>query len=230
MEEGIGGPDTEWKRERKKLFLSMLIPFLFVAVIWLVKIAEVLLRLDFSSLGIYPLHFSGLIGIVTSPFIHSDFNHLFNNTLPLFVLGTALFYFYSQVAFRVSFWIILLTGLTVWIFGREAYHIGASGIIYGFAAFLFFSGIIRMHIPLIGLSLLVVFIYGEMVWGAFPGLKVNISWESHMLGAVSGIFLAIWYRKEGPQRPVIFPEEDEEEDEKTDENQENQDSPEKLSN
>jgi membrane associated rhomboid family serine protease len=213
MEEGNQGAGTIWGKEKKKLFLSMLIPFLFVVSIWLIRAVEVIFNSDFSSYGIYPRHLSGLIGIITSPFIHSDINHLWNNTLPIFILWTLIFYFYSQVAFRVSFWVFLLTGITVWLLGRPSYHIGASGLIYGFASFLFFSGIIRMHIPLIALSLLVVFIYGEMVWGVFPGLKVSISWESHMLGFLSGIILAILYRKEGPQRPDPFPEDEEENDE-----------------
>ena len=96
---------------------------------------------------------------------------------------------------------------------RAAWHIGASGIIYGLASFLFVSGIIRRHIPLMALSLLVVFLYGEMVWGIFPGFRIDISWESHMLGAVAGLLLALWYRDEGPQRPVPFYESDEEEQE-----------------
>lgn len=202
--------DRDWKQERKKLFLSMLVPFLVVSLMWLSKAVEYIFDVDFTSFGIYPGEVPGLIGIVTSPFVHADVDHLINNSMPLFLLGTALFYFYSKVAFRVLLWIVLLTGLTVWLFGRQSFHIGASGVIYGLFSFLFFSGIFRMHIPLVALSLLVVFLYGEMVWGIFPGLKMNISWESHMLGAVAGIFLAIWYRHEGPQAPVPFPNEDEE--------------------
>jgi membrane associated rhomboid family serine protease len=218
MESGeINDFESELKREKRKLFLCMVMPFLFIALMWLSFIAERLFNVDFAFLGIFPLDIKGMPGIFLSPFIHADLDHLFSNTLPLFILGTALFYFYTDVAFRVSFWIIFLTGMTVWVFGRQAYHIGASGVIYGLAAFLFFSGIIRRHIPLIGLSLLVVFLYGQMVWGVFPLQNVNISWESHMLGAVAGIFLAIWYRNEGPQRPVPFAGEDDEKDESSQE-------------
>ena len=195
--------------EKKRLLLSMLIPFIFIVLMWLVKAIEVLFDTDFYFLGIFPLKASSLTGIITSPFIHANLEHLFNNTLPLFVLGTALFYFYSQVAFRVLLWLFVFTGLAVWLTGRPSWHIGASGIIYGLAAFLFVSGIIRRHIPLMGLSLLVAFIYGEMVWGIFPGLKLNISWESHMLGAAVGLFLAVRYRAEGPQPPVPFYENEE---------------------
>jgi membrane associated rhomboid family serine protease len=187
---------------RKKFLLSLIIPGTFVFLMWLVKVIEVLFGLDLSNLGIYPLSVKGLPGIIFSPFIHDDFNHLFNNSLPLLLLSVALFYFYSEIALKVFSWTYLLTGVLVWLGGREAWHIGASGLVYGLASFLFFSGIIRRYFRLIALSLLVVFLYGEMVWGLFPGIYKNISWESHMLGFFSGIVLAAWYRKEGPQRPV----------------------------
>ncbi len=198
--------------ERRRVLLAMLIPFMLVAFMWLVMGVTLLFDVRLHFLGIYPWRASSLGGVLTSPFIHSDLRHLFNNTLPLFILGTALFYFYSQVAFRVLLRIALITGLLVWLTGRPAWHIGASGIVYGLAAFLFVSGIIRRYIPLMGLSLLVVFIYGEMVWGIFPGFRVDISWESHMLGAAAGVLLAFWYRSEGPQRPVPFYEGEEEDE------------------
>ena len=106
----------------------------------------------------------------------------------------------------------MLTGLFVWFAGREAYHIGASGLVYGLASFLFFSGIIRKYYRLTALSLLIVFLYGSMVWGMLPEFYKNVSWESHMLGFVSGIILAVWFKNEGPQRPVYdWMEEDEDE-------------------
>jgi membrane associated rhomboid family serine protease len=202
MTDSVHDIDSENAFYRKKMFLSMLIPGIFVALMWLVKISEVLFDINFSGLGIYPLTPRGLAGIVFSPFIHSDFNHLFNNSLPFFFLATALFYFYSEVALKVFGWTYFLTGLFVWLAGREASHIGASGLVYGLASFLFFSGILRKHFRLIALSLLIVFLYGSMVWGIFPGVYKNVSWESHMLGFFSGLVLALWYRKEGPQQPV----------------------------
>lgn len=187
---------------RKKLLLSIIIPGILIFLMWLVKIIEVLFEIDFSGFGIYPLTARGLPGIIFSPFIHADINHLFNNSLPLFFLSVALFYFYSEVALKIFTWTFFLTGLLVWIAGREVWHIGASGLVYGLASFLFFSGIIRRYFRLIALSLLIVFLYGSMVWGIFPGIYKNVSWESHMLGFFSGVVLAVWYRKEGPQKPV----------------------------
>jgi membrane associated rhomboid family serine protease len=187
---------------RRKLFLSLVIPVIFIALMILIKTIEILFEIDLSNLGIYPRTLKGIPGIFVSPLIHNDFTHLFNNAIPLLLLSVALFYFYSEVAVRVFSVTYLLTGLLVWLWGRTAWHIGASGLIYGFASFLFFSGLIRRYFRLIALSLLVVFLYGEMVWGLFPGIYKEISWESHMLGFISGILLAVWYRKEGPQRPV----------------------------
>lgn len=197
----------------KKLFLSMIIPGVFVFFMWLVKIVEVLFEIDLSGFGIYPLSARGLSGILFSPFIHANLQHLFNNSLPLFFLSVALFYFYSDLAFRVFISNYFITGLLVWTAGREAWHIGASGLVYGLASFLFFSGIIRRYFRLIALSLLIVFLYGSMVWGLFPGVYKNVSWESHMLGFFSGVFLAIWFRNKGPQQPVYEWMDEEEEGE-----------------
>jgi membrane associated rhomboid family serine protease len=214
MTEGTHYPISEESFYRKKFFLSLIIPGIFVFLMWLSKAIELLFEIDLSDLGIYPLSLKGLPGIIISPFIHEDLKHLFNNSLPLFILSVALFYFYSEIAFRIFLLTYLLTGVLVWVGGREAWHIGASGLVYGMASFLFFSGILRKYYRLVALSLLVVFLYGEMVWGLFPGIYKNISWESHMLGFVSGIFLAVLYRNEGPQKPVYeWMEEEEEEEE-----------------
>jgi len=201
---------------RKKLLLSIFIPALLVVLMWLAEFTEQLFETDFSDFGIYPLSKEGLPGILLSPFIHDGFKHLFNNSVPLFFLSSCLFYFYSEVALRVLSLTYILTGILVWIFGREAWHIGASGLVYGLAAFLFFSGIIRRHLGLIALSLLIVFLYGSMVWGMVPLLYKNVSWESHMLGAFSGVMLSIYFRNEGPQKPVFEWLDDEDTPDETD--------------
>jgi membrane associated rhomboid family serine protease len=201
-------PDHKYmiKREgdffRKKLLICLIIPFLMVALMWLLKMIEVIFEIDLTRLGILPVSVKGVPGIILSPFIHHDFRHLLNNTLPFFLLSVALFYFYSAVAVRVLTCILLLTGFLVWLAGREGYHVGASGLVYGVASFLFFSGILRKYYRLVALSLLIVFLYGEMVWGIFPGIYTGISWEAHMLGFFSGIILAIWYREEGPRESL----------------------------
>jgi membrane associated rhomboid family serine protease len=180
----------------------------------MVKILEMEEGLSFARLGIFPRKLSGLIGIITSPFIHGDLQHLINNSLPLFILTAAVFYFYEELAYRVFFLIYLMVGLWVWFGARPAYHIGASGLIYGLGAFLFFSGIIRRYPKLMAISLLVAFLYGSMVWGVLP-IQKEISWESHLLGAFAGIILSFYFRKIGPQRPIpeFLLEEDEDSEE-----------------
>jgi membrane associated rhomboid family serine protease len=137
-----------------------------------------------------------LIGIVTGPLIHGDIFHLISNTIPIVTLCTALFYFYYRIAGEIFAWIYLITGFWVWLLARDAYHIGASGIVYGLASFLFFSGIFRRNSRLLVVTLIVLFLYGGMVYGVFPNpLEPRISWESHALGAVCGVLLAIYFRK-----------------------------------
>lgn len=198
------------KKERKRFFLSMIFPLFFLLILWLVKISEVLLNKQFIFLGIYPLKVNGLIGIITAPLIHSDFQHLIANSIPMFILGTGLFYFYNKIAFKVFLLSYFLTNIWVWLGARQAYHIGASGLVYSFAAFLFFSGVIRNNVKLMAISLLVVFLYGSMIWGVLP-LQPHISWESHLMGAIAGIVLAFYYRHEGPKRkPYSWELEDDE--------------------
>jgi membrane associated rhomboid family serine protease len=201
---------------RKKILLSLVVPGTFVIILWIIRFIEAKFGVDFSELGIYPMEISGLKGILFSPLIHSDIKHLFNNSLPILVLGSALFYFYSDVAFRVLAITWITTGILVWFAGRPAWHIGASGIVYSLASFLFVSGLIRRYFRLMALSLLVVFLYGSMVWGMFPSVNTGISWESHMLGAITGLTLAILYRKDGPVRPIpewmLYDDDDDEDD------------------
>lgn len=190
--------------EKKRIYYSLLFPAILVASMWLLKIIEITFHWNLAFLGILPLHKSGLTGILTSPFIHENWSHLMANSGPLIILGAVVFYFYRDIAFRVFGLIWLLTGLWVWCMAREAYHIGASGVVYGLATFVFTSGLLRRDNRLLALSLLVVFLYGSLIWGIFPQLfpEKNISWESHLMGIVAGIVVAVYYRKYGPTRKV----------------------------
>ncbi len=181
---------------------------------WLVKGIEIYYRLDLSFLGVYPRHIESLKGIITMPFIHADIKHLFSNSVPLLILGAVLIYFYKELALRVFLLIYFLHGTWLWLGGRENYHIGASGIVYGLSSFLFFSGIFRRDTRLIAISLLVVFLYGGLIWGMFPDfMGPSISWEAHLYGAVAGLLCAFVYRKEGPQRKQYDWETEEDNDE-----------------
>ena len=197
--------------DESKIFkLSLIFPVFFLILIWMVKIIEVSLDLNFVYYGLFPRKVSGLLGILTAPLINADFKHLFDNSVPLFFLSLAIFFFYRPVGMRVFMLTYLITGICVWIGARGAYHVGASGLVYGFASFLFFSGVLRKNTNLLAISLLVVFLYGGLVWGIFP-FDFKISWESHLFGALTGLALAFVYRKYGP--PPTRKEWDEEEEE-----------------
>lgn len=170
-------------------------PILFVLAIWLVFWFEIRFGHDFNNFGVYPQKLKGLLGVVFSPFIHGDIKHLYHNTIPLFILSAALFYFYRPIAWKVLGYGILLSGLLTWIIGRPAYHIGASGLIYVLFSFTFFKGIFAKHFRLIALSLGVIFIYGSMVMYALP-IKEGISWEGHLSGLITGLIFALIFRRE----------------------------------
>ena len=184
----------------QKSFLHSLIPAVaLVLLMWLVKVTELIGGWSFHELGIFPKKASGLAGVALSPLIHGDFSHLLSNSLPILVLCTTLFYFYRELAPRVLLLSWLITGFWVWSMARPSWHIGASGLVYSLAGFLFFSGMMRRHPRLMAISLLVAFLYGGMVWGVLP-VKQGVSWESHLMGLLSGVLLAAFYREEGPQR------------------------------
>ena len=180
------------------LRVSAIIPTILVAIMWLVKIIEVLFHLDFSFLGVKPVSLEGIPGIFLFHFIHGDWQHLFANTIPILVLGSALYYFYRPIANRILLILIFSVGLLTWCGARGGIHIGASGLVYGLTFFLMLSGFIRRNKRLIIISLVVVFLYGSLVWGLYPkyAIENNISWEGHLSGFVMGIVLAIFYKNE----------------------------------
>ncbi len=181
-----------------KLFFSLLYPGVFLILLWAIKLYETISGVNLSWYGLYPRSIHGLFGIVTSPMLHGDWSHLAANSIPLLILGSFILYFYRSIAFQIFFWVYLMTGIWVWTAAREAYHIGASGIIYGFITFLFFSGVFRKDTKLLAVSLFVVFLYGGTIWGVLP-LKNGMSWESHLLGSLAGLITAYHFRKEGPR-------------------------------
>jgi membrane associated rhomboid family serine protease len=200
------------KEDKKRFLYSIIFPLFFLLIIWLIKITEVLLNLDLTSFGIFPLRSKGLAGILTAPLIHSDFEHLIANSIPILILGTGLFYFYNKIAYKVFFLSYFIANVWIWFGARQAYHIGASGLVYSFASFLFFSGVLSRNMKLMAISLIVVFLYGSMIWGVLP-IQPHISWESHLMGAIAGLILAIYYKDKSPaRRKYSWELEDEDED------------------
>jgi len=184
-------------RQFKKSVFSVLI---FVFLIWLVKSIEFATDADFSSFGILPRTLHGSIGILTSPFIHGDIYHLFSNTIPITILGVGVLYFYPRIGLKIIILIYLMTGFWVWVAARDAFHIGASGLIYGLFGFLLTSGFIRRDRQTLAISFAVLVLYGgSMFYGFFP-TNTGISWESHLMGFIAGLFCAVYFRNE----PMLF--------------------------
>lgn len=172
----------------------VLYPLLFLFIIVLVFWVESRFHLNFNYLGIYPRKLEGLKGILLSPFIHSNINHLYNNSIPLLVLSTALFYFYKNIRWKILIYGVFFTGLLTWLIGRPSFHIGASGVIYMLTSFLLFKGIFSRQYQLIALSFVVIFLYGSFIWYVFP-TDPNISWEAHLAGFVVGFVFSLLFKQ-----------------------------------
>ncbi len=179
--------------------ITVLPAIVFTLLIWLVYTIEVKYHFNFTSYGVRPERLSGLKGVLFSPFIHADLGHLWSNTLPSLVLMSGLGYFYRSISMKVLFAGVILTGIMTWLIGRPSYHIGASGLIYMLASFLFFKGIFTKHYRMLALSFIVAFFYGSMVWYVLP-IKIGISWEGHLSGGVVGLLLAIVTKNKLPEK------------------------------
>lgn len=191
----------------KKAIESVRVAAFMVGLLWLIHGLKVGLDLDLRFLGNLPRHTSGIYGILTSPLIHADIQHLISNSVPLFLLTSTIFFFYRKVAARAFVMIYILTGLMVWLFAKHIqldtesgmekiiFHIGASGVVYGLVCFIFWTGIFRKSLQAIILALVMIILYSGYIPGILPGQE-GISWESHLLGVVAGIFTAYYYRRE----------------------------------
>jgi membrane associated rhomboid family serine protease len=168
---------------------SLVIPIRFVFILWAVYALGLILPFDLALLGIYPRSFQGMVGILLAPLIHGNMLHLISNTLPLLFLGIILFLFYDRIARKVFFQCYFFTNILVWIFARPSLHIGASGLVYGLASFLIFFGMFRKDFRSIIISLIILVLYGGLVYGIFPQ-QPGVSWESHLMGALVGLATA----------------------------------------
>lgn len=194
-------PDPDHlKNDNARLRRAFVMAASFALILWVIKLIEAILGLDLVHYGVYPLRAIGLTGIAIAPLIHGSWSHLFSNTAPLVILGTALLYGYPRSAIIVIPVLYLGTGLGVWLFARSAYHIGASGLTFGMMFFIFTIGVLRWDKRAMILSMLVFFLYGSMIWGIFP-TKPGISFESHFFGAVIGVALAMLLKNHDPAPP-----------------------------
>ena len=182
-----------------------IVPSFLLIMMWAVFFFENRFSVDLSSHGILPRTLSGLQGVIFSPFLHGDLNHIANNSVPLFILTTALIYFYRDVSLKVLFYGILLSGIITWIIGRESFHIGASSLIYVLVSFIFFKGMMTQYYRLMALSLTVVMLYGGLIWYVFPEVDKQISWEGHLAGLLTGFFFAVRFKTPDYVKSTQYP-------------------------
>lgn len=180
-------------RAQRNFKLALKIAMWFTGFLWLILIVDTVLGLGLARFGLRPKHLDGLIGIFTAPLLHAGAEHMFSNTLPLIVSLTTVLYLYPKSAMRVMPVIWMGSGLLAWIIGRESLHFGASGFVYGLLAYVFISGILRLDMRSVAVSVMVWFLYGSMIWGLLP-IRPNMSWELHLGGAILGVALAIVFR------------------------------------
>lgn len=180
-------------QKNNPVLTSLKYSFIFIAIFWAVELIQ-FIGVDLVTWGIYPRSIAGLPGILTSPFLHGDFQHLIANTIPFFLLSFFLFLFYKKRAASFLILIWLMTGILTWLIGRSSWHIGASGVIYGLATFLVFGGILSRNWKLILVSIVVIVLYSGLAWGILPG-DARISWEGHLSGAIAGILIAVMYKR-----------------------------------
>lgn len=176
----------------------------FLAAAWCVFIVGQVLPFQIESYGITPRTARGLFGIPAAPFLHRDVQHLISNTVPLLVLLLLLAGSKAQSWVIVTY-IVLAGGAMLWLFGRPATHIGASGLIFGLIAYLIVSGFReRRFIPLL-ISLIVGFLYGgTLASGVLPRWQSQVSWEGHLFGAIAGGTIAylLTKRRDNAASPI----------------------------
>ena len=215
LEHHISQQEITKEFEKRLFFHSIFKSVILVSLLWIVYLSNDVFGLHWNEYGLAPRKIIGLFGIFTMPFLHGDLSHLFSNSVPLLALFFSIFYFFNKKALLILMMIWFIAGVLTWAMGREGLHIGASGIVYALTFFLVFISILKQEHKLMAYSLIIIFLYGSIVWGFFPQLFPNkhISWEGHLAGAITGVVLAFFYRKEGPVKKIYF-EDDEEVEEK----------------
>ncbi|MEM6967367.1 MAG: rhomboid family intramembrane serine protease [Bacteroidota bacterium] len=188
------------EKETQRFYNSLQLPVAIILLLFIIHLLKETTSIDFVYWGIFPRKLYGLKGILTAPLIHGNWQHLFSNSVPFLGLLLVCMYFYRIVAVRGLVMIWILTGLSVWLLGnffddeiKNISHIGASGVVYGLVAFVFWNGIFVRSTPSIVLALIVLVLYAGMFEGILPN-QPGISWESHLFGGLVGIFTAYFYK------------------------------------
>jgi membrane associated rhomboid family serine protease len=187
-----------WFTIEIKMKKKINIVFFFIAMCWIVSIISWIASFDLNYLGIHPRHAGGMVGILFSPFFHGSYSHLVVNTVPLFVLSIVLLFFYEKIAFLVIMIVWIVGGGLTWALARSGIHIGASGLIYGIAAFLISFGILKRNFTSIVISVIITTVYGGSMVASILPTGVAVSWEGHLFSAVSGVFAGVLLKGSKP--------------------------------
>ncbi len=164
---------------------------IITALMWLIEALDSLAfegRLD--QHGIVPRTWGGLDGILWAPVLHGGFGHLLANTVPFLVLGAFVALSGIRRWLIVTAFIVVLGGLATWLFARSAAHVGASGLIFGYAGFLLVAGFVEKSIRGIAVAVIVGLLFGGMVLRGIAPMSSYVSWESHLFGLAAGVLAA----------------------------------------
>ena len=184
-------------RMQASLTRSVIIAITMVAVMCLLELLDRGLQLELFRYGVYPRSLSELPHILSAPLVHGSWYHLLSNSFTLLVLLTTLLTAYPRSALAALALIYIGSGVGVWLFARESFHYGASGLNHGMMFYIFASGILRRDRLSIALSMIVFFLYGSMIWSIFPQ-EPGISYESHFFGAATGVLGAFLFSRRDP--------------------------------
>lgn len=199
---------------------AIIAPLLMLSAMWIGFLLQNLGLIENCDGSLIPLVPEGLKGVIFSPLLHGNLEHIAGNSIPIAVLFFLLYQFYPKLANNVLFWGWICTGLIVWLlppmnfFGQEPVYsciIGASGIVYMLAFFIFFSGIFRKNKTLLTVALVVALYYGSLIWGIFPeelfyklDQPSKISWQAHLSGAIVGLALALIFKNKHREKNKKF--------------------------
>lgn len=162
-----------------------------VVIAWGVEILDTVFLGYFDRFGIHPRRVAGLLGVLTSPFLHLGFGHLVSNTVPFLMLGGMVLMGGRKVFITATFFIMVVGGMALWVLGPGGTnHVGASGLIFGYLGFLLARGIFEKSVVWIVISIGILLLYGGMLNGVFPG-QPGISWQGHLFGTIAGV-VAAW--------------------------------------
>jgi membrane associated rhomboid family serine protease len=185
---------TSSARAKYSFALAVKMALAFVAIVWIAFALQLIIGPSMTHLGLRPRDLEGLLGVLTTPLLHGSFPHLLSNTVPLFVGMVAILFLYPNSSLRVLPVLYMGSATLAWLFARPSLHIGASGLVYGILTYVFLAGILRRDLRSVGVSLMIWFFYGSMVWGVLP-LEERTSWELHSAGLFLGVVMAWLYRR-----------------------------------